>query len=87
MPKPPLLMLVDQPHFYGLDHLGELYDLRAEPGPGIMAAVSSGNGVTAAMMDASPDLQMVGLSVVGYDKVDVAAARARNIAITNTPDV
>lgn len=87
MSKPPLLMLIEQPDLFGLAHIGDNYDLRARPEPGIVAAVSSGNGVDAAMMDAAPDLKMIALSVVGYDKVDVAAARQRGIAITNTPDV
>ena len=87
MPKPPLLMLIEQPDLFGLSHIGDHYDLRAQPEPGIVAAVSSGNGVDAAMMEAAPDLKMIALSVVGYDKVDVAAARQRGIAITNTPDV
>jgi len=87
MTKLPLLNLVEQPALFGLERLGELYDLRDVPAPGIAAAISSGNGVDATMMAAAPDLKMVSLTVVGYDKVDVAAARARGIALTNTPDV
>ncbi|WP_116090031.1 2-hydroxyacid dehydrogenase [Sphingomonas crusticola] len=87
MPKPPLLMLVEHPELFGLEHVGDLYDLRHAPAPGIEAALSSGNGVDAAMLAAAPDLKMIALSVVGYDKVDVAGARARGIVISNTPDV
>ena len=85
--KPPLLMLLKQPAFSCLDHIGELYDLRHEPGPGITAALSGGNGIDAATMDAAPDLKMVALAVVGYDRVDLDHARAKGIAVTNTPDV
>src|SRR3954462_11538491 len=85
--KPPLLMLLQRPAFFGLEHIGDFYDLRSEPGPGIAVAVSGGNGIDAATMDAAPDLKMVALSVVGYDNVDLAHARAKGIAVTNTPDV
>lgn len=87
MPKPPLLMLVRQPEMFGVEHIGELYDLRYEPGPGIRAVIASGNGVDAATMDAMPDLGMIALTVVGYDRTDVVHARAKGIAVTNTPDV
>lgn len=42
----------------------------------------------ATAMAALPDsLQVIATHSVGYDHVDVAAARARGIAVTNTPDV
>ena len=85
--KQPLLMLLKQPAFSRLDHIGDLYDLRYEPGPGIRAAISGGNGIDAATMDAAPDLEMVSLVVVGYDRVDLDDARTKGIKVTNTPDV
>jgi lactate dehydrogenase-like 2-hydroxyacid dehydrogenase len=85
--KPTLLMLHKQPALSGLDHVGALYDLRYTPAPGISAALSGGNSIDAAMMDAAPDLRMIALASVGYDRVDVEHARARGITITNTPDV
>lgn len=85
--KPPLLMLLRHPALSCLEHVGDLYDLRHEPGPGIRAAISGGNGIDAATVDAAPDLEMVALAVVGYDRVDLDHARARGIAVTNTPDV
>lgn len=87
MSKQPLLMLLRHPALSRLDHIGDLYDLRYEPGPGIRAAISGGNGIDAATMDAAPDLEMVSLAVVGYDRVDLDHARARGIRVTNTPDV
>ncbi|AEG50009.1 Glyoxylate reductase [Sphingobium chlorophenolicum L-1] len=52
------------------------------------ALVSFGSvGASAAIMDALPKLEMIGLFSVGYDKVDVAHARAKGIRVTNTPDV
>jgi lactate dehydrogenase-like 2-hydroxyacid dehydrogenase len=44
-------------------------------------------GASAAIMDALPRLDMIGLFSVGYDKVDIDHARARSIRVTNTPDV
>jgi lactate dehydrogenase-like 2-hydroxyacid dehydrogenase len=44
-------------------------------------------GASAAIMDALPKLEMIGLFSVGYDKVDVDHARAKGIRVTNTPDV
>jgi lactate dehydrogenase-like 2-hydroxyacid dehydrogenase len=80
-------MLVRQPELFGVEHVGDLYDLRMVPGPGITAAIAGGNGIDAATMDATPDLRMIALTVVGYDRTDVAHARAKGIAVTNTPDV
>ena len=86
-PKPPLLMLLTNPALRCLEHVGDLYDLRHEPAPGIRAALCAGIGFDAAMMDAAPDLQMISLAEVGYDRIDVDYARVRRIAVTNTPDV
>ncbi|MBJ3764067.1 2-hydroxyacid dehydrogenase [Maribius pontilimi] len=38
-------------------------------------------------MDAFPNLGLIANFGVGYDAIDVAAATARDIAVTNTPDV
>jgi glyoxylate reductase len=43
--------------------------------------------VDAEVMDASPSLAIVANIAVGYDNVDLAAAQARGIVVTNTPDV
>ncbi len=85
--KPPLLTLIKDPPVRCLDGVGELYDLRLAPGPGIRAALCAGRGMDAAVMDASPDLEMISLVGVGYDRIDVDHARAKGIAVTNTPDV
>lgn len=52
-------------------------------------AIISGGGVgaPAAIMDALPALEIVALFAVGYDRVDIAHARARGVRVTNTPDV
>jgi lactate dehydrogenase-like 2-hydroxyacid dehydrogenase len=39
------------------------------------------------VLDAGPGLKIVANIAVGYDNIDVAAATARGIVVTNTPDV
>ena len=54
----------------------------------VRAIVSSGHaGADAAMMDALPKTEIITCFGVGYDAIDVVAAKARKIAVTNTPDV
>lgn len=43
--------------------------------------------VDAELLDAAPELRIVANMAVGIDNVDVAAAHARGIAVSNTPDV
>lgn len=43
--------------------------------------------VDAALLDAGTDLKIVANVAVGYNNIDVAAARARGVVVTNTPDV
>src|ERR1700687_3218656 len=50
-------------------------------------ATSGSRGIDAATMAKLPKLKMIGHFGVGYDSVDVTAARERRIALTNTPDV
>ncbi len=43
--------------------------------------------VDASVIAAGTDLRIIANVAVGYDNIDVAAARARGIVVTNTPDV
>src|SRR5690348_3630124 len=43
--------------------------------------------VDAALMDALPRLEIVASMSIGLDHIDLAAAKARGICVTNTPDV
>src|SRR5688572_19685441 len=45
------------------------------------------DAITAAVMDAAPRLKIVANVAVGYNNVDVPAATARGIVVTNTPEV
>ncbi|HEY4200988.1 MAG TPA: 2-hydroxyacid dehydrogenase [Devosiaceae bacterium] len=54
-------------------------------GPTIRAI--AGSRTDAATMAALPNLEIIANFGVGYDGVDIAAAKARKIRVTNTPDV
>ena len=43
--------------------------------------------VDATLLDACPHLRVVANMAVGYDNIDVPAATARGVAVTNTPGV
>jgi len=43
--------------------------------------------ITADVIDAAKDLRIIANIAVGYDNIDVPAAKARGIIVTNTPDV
>ena len=49
-------------------------------------AIAGGN-VDGALMDRLPKLELISNFGVGYDSIDTKAAKARNIRVTNTPNV
>jgi lactate dehydrogenase-like 2-hydroxyacid dehydrogenase len=56
--------------------------------PSIRALAGSGDSrVSAELIAALPALEIVAIMGVGYDGVDVAAAKARGVVVTNTPEV
>lgn len=62
--------------------------LLREHGPHIRALATRGDlGVSGELIGALPGLEMIGVYGVGVDGVDLAAARARGIKVSNTPDV
>ncbi len=44
-------------------------------------------GVPSALMAALPNLKIIAINGVGYDKVDLGLARSRGVRVSNTPDV
>jgi lactate dehydrogenase-like 2-hydroxyacid dehydrogenase len=50
-------------------------------------ATTGGVGADAALMDALPNAKIVACFAVGVDAVDLGAAKARGVRVTNTPDV
>jgi lactate dehydrogenase-like 2-hydroxyacid dehydrogenase len=70
------------------DLAGDKAAFLAQVGPGIRAiATNGGVGAGAAIIAACPRLEIISVYGVGYDAVDMGSARARGIAVTNTPDV
>ncbi len=58
------------------------------PAPGIRVALTTSMaGADAVLMDALPDLKLIACQGAGVDRIDLAAAEARGIAVANTPDV
>jgi lactate dehydrogenase-like 2-hydroxyacid dehydrogenase len=47
----------------------------------------AGGNADGALMDRLPGLEIIANFGVGYDSIDTAAAKARNIRVTNTPNV
>jgi lactate dehydrogenase-like 2-hydroxyacid dehydrogenase len=54
---------------------------------GDIRGIASAGGADAALIAALPKIEIIAHFGVGYDAVDVAAAKARGIPVTNTPDV
>jgi len=59
-----------------------------ERAPGAQALVALlTDRVDGDLLDAAPDLRIVANVAVGYNNIDLEAARARDVIVTNTPDV
>jgi lactate dehydrogenase-like 2-hydroxyacid dehydrogenase len=70
---------------YALDALAEM---PAGPLPRYRVAVTSSMaGADAAVMDRLPDLRLIACHGVGLDRIDLAEAARRGIAVSHTPDV
>ncbi|MDL1859495.1 2-hydroxyacid dehydrogenase [Betaproteobacteria bacterium PRO7] len=62
--------------------------LLAQAAPEVRVAVTSGGaGMKAELIGKLPRLELIACFGVGVDAIDLAAARARGIRVTNTPDV
>ena len=60
----------------------------AQHGAGVHGLVTGGHlGVPDHLWDRLPNLRMVGINGVGYDRVDLARAKARGVQVSNTPGV
>src|SRR6185437_3442674 len=60
----------------------------AAHGAEVCAVVTNGKiGCSGALIDALPRLRIIAINGVGFDTVEIERARARGIAVTNTPGV
>jgi lactate dehydrogenase-like 2-hydroxyacid dehydrogenase len=75
-------------HFDCYDLAGLTDDALAALAPRVRGVVANGESVVARdLIERLPALEIISVFGVGYDGIDVAAARARGLAVTNTPDV
>ena len=58
-----------------------------EPRPDVEVLIVANETVDAGVLELLPALRLVANFGVGYDRVDIAACRARGVAVTNTPGV
>lgn len=73
-----------------LEHaLSERFTLHRKDPPATTRAIVGGgmSVVDTALLDRLPALEIVAIHGVGHDGIDLAATRARGIAVTTTPDV
>ena len=63
-------------------------DWLTENGKGVRAIIAAGlETLDEDMIDALPDLELIALITAGYTEIDMAAAKARGIAVTNAGDI
>src|ERR1700685_2917099 len=60
-------------------------DLRAIIAPYDGLAIRSATKVTRELLDAAPNLKVVGRAGIGVDNVDIRSATARGVVVMNTP--
>jgi len=79
--------LLEEFHAHRLSDAPDLDALLARCGAVRALAAPGHHGADAALMDALPALEIIANYGVGVDAIDLEAARARGIRVTNTPDV
>jgi lactate dehydrogenase-like 2-hydroxyacid dehydrogenase len=69
--------------------LAERFTLHRQNPPATTRAIVGGGSsvVDTALLDRLPALEIVAIHGVGHDGIDLAATRARGVAVTTTPDV
>ena len=79
-------------NFSALDALGDVtvYDRTAAGDVisrigGAQIVITNKAPITAEVMDACPQMRYIGVTATGYNIVDVAAAKARGVIVTNVP--
>ena len=99
MTKPVILQVGPYPEWdqkpldaaFDVKRLFEAEDTAAflkEHGPSVRGIATRGElGANASMIQSCPGCEVISVYGVGYDAVDLEAAKAQNIRVTNTPDV
>lgn len=76
---------------FNIHELGKIDDLAAllaSDGDKIEAIATNGHdGVSRQIMDGTPNLKVVSCYGVGYDAIDVEAAKVKGVIVTHTPNV
>jgi len=68
--------------------IGNPHEWLAENAPRVRAVATGGHlGIPTDLMNKLPSLGLVAINGVGFDKVDLGAAKARGVRVTTTPDV
>ena len=99
MPKPDILQLGTYPAWdqQPLEAAFTMHDLNAAPDPAALLSKVGGHvrGIAArgtsvvdrTLISACPRLEIIAVYGVGYDGIDLDAAREKGVRVTNTPDV
>ena len=72
---------------YGLWQADDRDGVLRQAADEVRGIAAGGMGADAGLIEALPKLEIISSFGVGYDAIDVAAAAARGIIVTNTPDV
>jgi lactate dehydrogenase-like 2-hydroxyacid dehydrogenase len=93
----PVILIPGKMHPRAMARLPDLFEVQqiaaADPAlvtPALadrVVGIASFNNVSAALMDALPNLEIVANFGVGYDGIDTGHAAGKGVAVTHTPDV
>lgn len=86
--RPPLFVMTSLPPDM-IEALEQRFTVHSGGGPEDTRAIVAGGAsvIDAATIEALPQLEIIAVNGVGYDGIDLEAARARGIRVTTTPDV
>lgn len=86
--RPPLFVMTSLPPEM-IEALEQRFTVHSGGGPEDTRVIVAGGAsvIDAATIEALPQLEIIAVNGVGYDGIDLEAARARGIRVTTTPDV
>jgi lactate dehydrogenase-like 2-hydroxyacid dehydrogenase len=81
-------MLQEQFHIHRFFEIEDKKAFLAEQGPSIKAIATRGDlGADKDLIQSLPNLELISIYGVGFDAVDLVAAKENNVLVSNTPDV